>query len=368
MSKAVRAAAVALATLVPVGLGCSLLTDLSGLRTGAGAEGGSGLDGADATIGDAPDDALAETGTAGLTFTRRVSVANVANVPLPANHPVCFQVPAPDVTAALAAGKVRADLGDMRVFGPTGERSRAVDQRGAGAVAVCFRLERPIATSATDDGYSISYGAKALPPPVTADEAVFDFFDGFDGTVLGSRWVSEGAPVVGGGRLTLPKGTNEPAITTTASSDGIPVVASLEMRARVVDPSSAGNAGGDFYWLGFQRGGDFVADLPFTVFYGGTNTVTTWHGSVSGPCSSVCQDPVRAQSSAFRVYRIDRHGDAARFTFDDDVKRDKGGPTGDLSVMIRSFLVASDIEVDWVRARPLIWPEPNVMLGAESAL
>jgi hypothetical protein len=281
---------------------------------------------------------------------------------------VCFQVPEPDVTTALAAGKMRADFGDVRVFGPMGERSRAVDPRGAGALAVCFRLARPIAVGTTDDGYSLSYGSKALQPPMAADAVVFDFFDGFDGTSLDSRWLVQGAPSVGGGRLTLPKGVNRPGITTTAAADGIPAAASLEIRARVLDPSSAGTPGGDYYWLGFQRGGDFVTDLPFTVFYGGMNTITTWHGSVSGACASVCEDPVLPQSSAFRVYRIDRNSDGARFTFDDGVVREQAGPTGDLSVMIRSFLTKSDIEVDWVRARPLIWPEPNVTLGAESAL
>jgi hypothetical protein len=196
---------------------------------------------------------------------------------------------------------------------------------------------------------------------------VFDFFDGFDGTTISSRWLVRGPVAVGGGRLTLPKGTAQSAITTPAATDGVPVSASLEIRARVPNPSS-GAGGSDFYWWGFQRSGDFNLDLPFSIFYGGVGTITDWHGSISGACTSSCVDPALPQSAAFRVYRIDRTGDGARFTFDDGVQRTSAGPTGDLSVMVRNFLVDSDIEVDWVRARPLIWPEPDVTLAEERGL
>lgn len=351
------------AVAVSAAIGCSLLTDLSGLSHGVAP------DGADSAV-DSGGEALAEVGAAEAgspVFARRVVFSNLATTPLPTNHAVCFQLPAADVATALAAGKMRPDFGDVRVFGPMGERPRVVDQRGAGALAICFRLERAIPVSTGDDGYSIRYGSKDLPPPPAAEAMVFDFFDGFDGTSISSRWLTRGPVAVSGGRLTLPKGTAQPAITTPAATDGVPANASLELRVRVLNPTS-GASGSDFYWWGFQRSGDFTTDLPFSVFYGGVGTVTDWHGSISGACSSVCTDPALPQSAAFRVYRIDRNGDGARFTFDDGVKRENAGPTGDLSVMVRNFLSDSDIEVDWIRARPLIWPEPDVTLAEERGL
>jgi hypothetical protein len=41
---------------------------------------------------------------------------------------------------------------------------------------------------------------------------------------------------------------------------------------------------------------------------------------------------------------------------------------GDLSIMIRNFLVSSDVVVDWVRARPLVLPEPTPSVGPEVVL
>jgi hypothetical protein len=36
--------------------------------------------------------------------------------------------------------------------------------------------------------------------------------------------------------------------------------------------------------------------------------------------------------------------------------------------MIRNYLIESDVTVDWVRARPLIVPEPSPTIGPEVAL
>ena len=355
------------ALAVSAAIGCSVLTDLSGLSHGVDPDSAG-------PAADGGGDALAEVGApeaghpAGSTaFARRVVLHNLAAVPLPTDHAVCFQLPAAEVATALAAGKMRSDFGDVRVVGPMGERSRVVDQRGEGALAICFRLERAMPVSAVDDGYSITYGSMNLAPPAATEAMVFDFFDGFDGATISNRWLVKGAVAVGGGRLTLPKGTAQPAIATPAASDGVPAMASLEARVRVVNPSSAAS-GSDFYWWGFQRSGDFNQDVPFSIFYGGMGTITDFHASVAGSCTSVCSHLPLPQTAAFRVYRIDRTADLSRFTFDDGVQRENAGPTGDLSVMFRNFLVDSDIEVDWVRARPLIFPEPDVSVAEERPL
>jgi hypothetical protein len=40
--------------------------------------------------------------------------------------------------------------------------------------------------------------------------------------------------------------------------------------------------------------------------------------------------------------------------------------TTDYSVMLRNWAVASDLVVDWIRARALVTPEPTVTVGAET--
>jgi hypothetical protein len=79
VSKGARAGRVAVATLaalfVIAAIGCSLLTDLSGLRTNAASvEGGSAVDAPNVPVSDASD----EISASARTFTRRVVVANLA--------------------------------------------------------------------------------------------------------------------------------------------------------------------------------------------------------------------------------------------------------------------------------------------------
>jgi hypothetical protein len=305
-------------------------------------------------------------------FRRPLTVANIATVALPSDHSVCFSVPAADVEAARAAGRMRADFGDVRVFGPGGERVRVLDQRGPGVLAICFRLERAVAAGAKDDGYFLAYGAADVSPPAAADAAVFPFFDGFDGSSLSSAWLSAGAPVVHDGALTLRKGTDEPTVNTDAKTDGIPLDASLEIRARVLDPNSAGfqldGSPALYYSLGFQHYGDPLSTgEPYTIFYGGKGTIETRHEMLApSACSNmICAGASVPQTSTFRVYRIDRRGDGVRFTYDDGKQDDQPGSSGDTAVMFRSFLRDSDVAIDWVRARPLIWPEPTFTLSPE---
>ena len=68
------------------------------------------------------------------------------------------------------------------------------------------------------------------------------------------------------------------------------------------------------------------------------------------------------------LYRIDRWSGGVRFILDDGTAFDAAGSNGDMSIMIRSFLAQSDVQVNWVRARPIVWPEPAVVIGPEKAL
>lgn len=343
--------------------GCSLTTDLTGFSASdAGEQPDAGAPSREAG---ADGDAVAA-----FRFACDLTIRNVAATSLPKDHAVCFQAGATEVAVARAAGKVRADFGDARILGPSGERPRALDQRSTGALAICFRLERPIAPGASDRGYSLVYGAEMLAPPAVADEAVFDFFDGFEGTSLSARWLVHGTVAVGGGVATLRQMGNEPGITTPASTDDVPADASLEIRARVTNPTSRGldvsASQSIFYWLGFQKRGDFETGEPYSIFYGTPGRIEARHEMAGGECTGIiCGDSSSAQSNAFRVYRIDRRAEGARFTYDDETRFEAKGSSGDMSIMIRGWLRESDIEVDWVRARPLVWPEPELVIDAE---
>lgn len=178
-------------------------------------------------------------------------------------------------------------------------------------------------------------------------------------------------PVVDAGVLVLPAGAAH-GITTTAATDGVPGEASLEIRVAVTRPDSDPvpyDGGPFYYWLGFQHEGDFAADRPWSLFVArGKSTIQAEHATTSGTCSSGCGSGSTLQSTESRIYRVDRWSGGVRFVLDDGTPFDAAGSSGDLSIMIRSFLAQSDVVVSWVRARPIVWPEPAVAIGPEKAL
>jgi hypothetical protein len=302
-------------------------------------------------------------------YQRTLPIANGAAVELPAQYTVCFAAPGIVGADLIASGHVRADLADLRVFGPSGEIHRVIDTLTPSRTELCFRLERAIAAGTTDDGYSLHYGDPSAAPPPDTSADVFAFFDGFDGAAIDKRWLMNGAPTLAGGILVLPK-NGEPGLTTTATSDGVDTTASLEIRAKVDDPSSAPETSSGYYWwLGFQHTGDFTANAPWDVFIGRSkNTVEAEHNTLTGSCTGGCDDNALGQTSDFRIYRVDRSTAVVDFYYDDGTKFEGAGSNGDLSIMLRNFLVTSDVEIDWVRARPLVAPEPTTVLGPETSI
>lgn len=112
---------------------------------------------------------------------------------------------------------------------------------------------------------------------------------------------------------------------------------------------------------GFADGDDAAAPSPEA----GTTAIAAEHETTAGTCTGGCDETAIGQTSAFRIYRIDRAGDKVGFLYDDGTTFTASGSNGDLSVMLRSYLVTSDVLVDWARARPLIVPEPTAALGPE---
>ena len=359
-----------LAVVAGCGVGCSLFTDLGGFDEGEGVttqptpDAGADAPGAE----DAPGDAEVDAGGYRPRYQGRFSITNNASVAMPASFPVCaYGLKALDL---VTAGKLRADFGDLRIFGATGERRRVIDVRAGGVTVTCFRTDRPIAPGGKDEGYVVRYGDPNMAPPPPAEVDVFTFWDGFDGTSLSAKWLTFGAPKVAGGVLTLPAG--EHGVTTVAALDGVPLAASLELRVKVADPDSdpVPRDGGTFYyWFGFQHKGDFEASQPWSIFVArGKGQIHAEHKTVSGSCEPGCGDVYYPQRTDFRVYRIDRTEAAVGFLYDDGKAWIAEGSNGDESIMIRNWLAASELQVDWVRARPIVEPAPTISAAEEEVL
>ncbi|MDB4937694.1 MAG: hypothetical protein JWP87_4666 [Labilithrix sp.] len=366
-----------LAGVCSVVVGCSLLTDLGGLEGPASTnpDARAGDDGAlaDGSALDGAGDGPVSIGPYVPRFRRTLTVANVGTSPAPSGHGTCWRGTPQDIFGAGFASKVRPDFADVRVFASGVEVKRTVDALRTGAMILCFRLARPIAAGAADDAYEVRYGdANALlPPPAEGD--IFDFFDGFDGTALAPGWRKLGDPVVSGGTVTFPKNM-ETGITTVADTDGVALDAALEIKARVSNPASDPKAfdGGDtfYYWFGFQHSGDFTASTPWSLFVARSkSTINAEHASTGATtCVSWCAQAPQSQTTDFRVYTIERTGSAARFVLDDGAVFSADSPVGDLSILIRNYALDSDLAVEWVRARPLLKPEPGVAIGNEETV
>lgn len=299
---------------------------------------------------------------------RVITIMNGSMSALPAG----YTVRVPLALSDLPPGKVRSDLNDVRIFSDTdGERSRVIDANPPGQTrAVWFALTQPIPAGASDTSYSIYYGDPNAGAPPADPAQVFALWDGFDGVKPASFWNVNGAPTVTGGNVVLHQNGSD-ALATTAASDGVPTPSALEWRSRVTNSSSAGQVtpnGTFWYWVGYQRTGDFSPSDPWLVWIqrAGNEEHAERKYSAGATCSGGCAGLPQAQDSNFHWFRIERDTGATRFYRDGTLASTiTENNDVDWSVMIRDWAVTSDLQVDWIRARMLASPEPTVTLGPE---
>ncbi len=349
--------------MVASAAGCSLLTNLDGL-SGGGADGGPDAP-LDATPNDAkPSDVIQAPDAADAsapTYFRTITIQNNASAALPAGYTIGVPFPDSQLQAAITAGKIRTDLNDLRVAGPTGERDRLVDDPPLARV-VWFSLAAQIAPNSQDTSYSLTYGVPNATAAPSNGAAVFNFFDDFTGSAPDPHWSTQGAVQVGGGLLTLPEG-GLGALTTISQ---LPQT-TVEWRAQITNPSSNPDPNsGFYYWFGFQRTGDFVALDPWVLW------IARGKGSVGAEdkadgCLNTCMSVPVPQDNLFHIYGIERQPSASVFSLDGALAYTTSSAINDqaLSLMIRNYLVSSYLIVDWMRSRTRIYPEPTVTLGSE---
>ncbi len=297
------------------------------------------------------------------TFVRVITITNNATTLLPVGYTIGVAFPDADMQAAIAAGKMRSDFADVRVRTTSGERDRMIDDPPLARV-IWFSLASGIAAGATDTSYAIAYGDPNASTPPANGSAIFDFYDDFSETTLDSRWVVANDITPSNGTITLRSNASD-AMTTMSP---LPSQTTLELSAQVSNPSSTdGGDSSDYsYWLGFQRSGDLDADAPWALWLC-DDTATISPTQQTDGCSNLCSAPSVAQTTAFRIYGIERQPTASIFSIDGAVSATLDQAINDqaMSIMMRSFLVASDISIDWVRAHAQVYPVPTVTLGAE---
>lgn len=360
--------------------GCSLFVDLDELGEADGAAGRAGARGP----GEGSGAGASTTGSGASPDTASESAVEVQPPsPLPESESptswtltirnpgaaTLFEGHTLRVDPALFAGQgFLPNLSDAR-FGRDGqELDRLVEVDEAGrATALWIALPVDVQAGAAT---SVTVVRSSASPPREDGRLVFPFYDDFPGAALGPAWRVSGAPTVANGTLTLRRGQAGEGVTTAAGPDQVPAQSALEIRARVVDPASAPGSNGQqslYYWFGYQREGDFNATKPWILWVArGASSVTTEVFAATGACSATsteCRGAGVAQMPVYRTYRIERRQTRTTFFLDGEERRGLDLPVGgDLAIMMRNWLVTSDVQVDWVRARALADREPDLVL------
>ena len=318
---------------------------------------------------DAPADAAIDAPASPYSFRRRVTITNVSGGTMPTGYSIRVRL---DLGALVGGGKARSDLADVRVIHDTvGERDRIIDAPGAQApVAVNFALASPLAAGASTSAYAIYYGRPTAGAAPASGPAVFQLYDDFQSNIA-AFWLRNDAPSVVGGKLVL-RANHQDALTTTAASDNIPIVSAVELVAKVVDPGSTSTTVPDgtfYYWFGYQHAGDFSASDPWAVWIArGPNAIGGEQKSPVG-CEAGCNGGLVTQNTASRYYQIERDPAATRFYVDGTLSYTAAVTnSSDYSVMIRNYLATSDLQIEWIRARARVSPDPTVALAPEESL
>jgi hypothetical protein len=317
-------------------------------------------------VTDAAEDAAVDARTSAYAYRRRITIQNRAAAALPAGYAIRV-VLGTDLGDLIRDGKVRPDLGDLRLIGDgtIGERDRIVDPvAGPAPVAVTFALQAPIAAGANSSDYALYYGAPEKVAAPAQGSAVFTLYDDFENGI-GGVWSRNGGPAAVGGKLVLRAGQSD-AVTTNAANDGVPNISAVELVARVVNPNS-GPANG--YWFGYQRTGDFTTTAPWVLWIARNAGAIRPEQASPGGCGNICVGPTGAQDALAHYYAIERDPDATRFYRDGALSftQQVSGQI-DYSVQIRNFLDNSALEIDWIRARARVTPDPAVGLSLEESL
>jgi hypothetical protein len=329
----------------------------------------------DAATDDVLDGAVADAAPDGpapqFLYRRRITIVNNAQTALAAGFTMRISL-APLLSALVSAGKVKADYSDLRVIGdaPIGERNRIVDGiAGPAPAALSFSLAQPIASGSMSTSYSLYYGAQNAGAAPANGTQVFPLYDDF--TTLGSSWLKNDAPAVSNGKLVL-RAAHTDAITSVAATDNVPIVSAVELVATVANPTSDPTAqpeGTFYYWWGYQHTGDFSASDPWVTWIArGKGQV---HGEQKSPvgCEAGCDGTYVPQNTAAHYYVIERDPTASRFYLDGALTSGIAVQNNaDYSIMIRNYQAASDVQVDYVRARARVTPDPFITIGAEESL
>ena len=345
----------------PAGLVCSPASQTCELTAAAG----------DGGVDDGHPDVPPDVQLGAFRYRRRLTIKNGSTTQLPEGFAIRVKLGS-TLASLVAAGKVNADYSDLRVIGDvTGERDRIVDPAsGPAPPAITFALAHALDAGATTLDYALYYGDPGAGPAPANGAAVFTIYDDFTAG-LATFWATNDGPATSAGQLILRAGHTD-AIATTAATDKLPITSAVELVARVPVPTSDPTVQPDgtfYYWFGYQTTGSFTPSDPWILWIArGKSEVGPEQKSPVG-CETGCEPTTLTQNTSPHYFAIERDPTQTRFTMDTSATIAQSVTNSeDYAVMVRNFMATSDLQVDYVRARARVAPDPVAVLGSEESL
>ena len=258
-----------------------------------------------------------------------------------------------DLDAAPCAGS----RDGVRVVWQDTELARVIDEVGA-PQWIWFQLGAPLAANTVAIDYWLYCGN---PSPTTAALAdptqVFDFYDDFAGSGLGSAWIASGSGSESGGAAHVPNGSTFRSVATYGPGTA-------------TDFSMAPQAGENtmYFWGGFQNGSGTAA--PWLLW--NTRNEAGIHPEVMDTQDNLQPGDLHPFDTSFQLYGVENYGTSSRYrladvdvgtiTHDSDI-------TTSISVRFDDYSSGSNaIEVNMARVRKAVDPPPTVTVGAPQML
>ena len=307
----------------------------------------------------------------GFTYARQITVENhLTQDTLKSGYTVGFSL---DTSSLVSSGKMRSDLGDLRVFhyknGNWFDLDRDVLRLDTDLVEVRFQTQADIGAGGFDGNYFLCYGNPAANAPPRNLDNVYIFHDDFEAGNL-NRWtIINGAWKINSTQAR--SGTRSLAYPSEGGGDAI-IVANPALNER------------DVYLEAWWRFNTTDVDISqiFRLRPGGDSNyetnlegLTGWDIAkrIDGDWTELASNTVTPTADAWTRIAISIYGTGMR-VFKEGVQINPPGGSYDVgneldrgNVGFRKWLVGSGTAwwIDDVTVREYVEPEPTILMGFE---
>ena len=285
-------------------------------------------------------------------YKKRQQLTITAPAAVPSGFQVGWQL---DVEALIGAGGDWAQIRVVRYSGGNWtEMNRILDPIGAHREWNWIKLAAAIAAGGTDTTYWLYYDNIAPGAAVNDPFQVFDFYDPFSSTTLGTAWTTQGSVGPAGGELQVGAGGAIRTISHWSTGQAV----DWAMRMPTLDYR---------FWCGFQIDNGttgFNDDAPWVIWIARGTNAFIWPEYVDGASANFTGSNVTLDT-ANHIYGVERLSDRVVYRYDDvEVPGYTMAAVTTPLVARMSNETAQPIYSNMMRIRKSVHPYPTVVMGS----